>query len=81
LKLVHHHHHDKLFEKKLNAMEHHYAAECLKIPPEILKSKFILPANGKQNSNSATIMEGTVQETDNTLHSRHRKRSHSAKVT
>ena len=32
---------DKLFEAKLKALEHHYAVECLKIPPEILNSKFL----------------------------------------
>jgi len=36
---------------------------------------------GKQNSNSKTIMEGTVQEGDSTLRSGHHKRSHYAKVT
>ena len=35
---------DKLFERKLKALEHHYALECLKIPPEILDSE-ILQAN------------------------------------
>ena len=35
---------DQLFERKLKALEHHYALECLKIPPEILNSK-ILQAN------------------------------------
>jgi hypothetical protein len=36
---------------------------------------------GKENSNSKTIMEGTFQEGDSTLHSHHHKRSRSAKVT
>ena len=54
---------DKLFEAKLKELEHHYAVECLKIPPEILNSKF-LQANGKENSNSKTIVEGTFQEAD-----------------
>jgi len=32
---------DQLFERKLKALEHHYALECLKIPPEILNSKIL----------------------------------------
>ena len=32
---------DKLYEEKLKALEHHYAVECLKIPPEILNSKIL----------------------------------------
>jgi len=35
---------DKLCEGKLKALEHHYAVECLKIPPAILNNK-ILQAN------------------------------------
>jgi borealin len=71
---------DKLFEGKLKALEHHYAVECLKTPPAILNSK-ILQANGKENSNNKVVMEGTFQEADSTLPSRHRKRSRSVKVT
>jgi hypothetical protein len=53
----------------------------MKIPPEILNSKLIVQASGNENSNSRTIMEGIFQEADNTLHSRHRNSSRSAKVT
>jgi hypothetical protein len=71
---------DKLFEEKMKALEHYYAVECSKIPPAVLNSK-ILQANGKENSNIKTKMEGTFQEPDSTLHSRHCTRSHSAEVT
>lgn len=42
---------------------------------------FCFVSKGKENSNSTTVMEDTFQEADSTLHSRHRKRSRSAKVT
>jgi hypothetical protein len=35
---------DTLFENKLKALEHHFAVECLKIPPEILNSKILPPS-------------------------------------
>ncbi|GFG40605.1 hypothetical protein Cfor_06642, partial [Coptotermes formosanus] len=72
---------DELFERKQKAVEHHFAVERLKIPSQILYSKYIMKDNGKENSNSTTVMEDTFQEADSTLHSRHRKRSRSAKVT